>query len=354
MNLSSRILPSARRGRVALSAFAGCCVVCGLAVAVPADAASVGPVPTVDCVATSAANGLVSAFFGYVNSGSGTTIDVGDGNEVIPGDQYEGQPTDLLSGSYPSVFEVTFDPVIAPSVSWILNGQQATASTASPQCDPGTTTPASGVADTAATLNGVVNPNGTDVTYSFEYGTTPAFGSSTAVTDAGAGYAATVVQAALTDLTPATTYYYRVDTTTTYPGAGQVTVDGTQQQFTTEATAAPAPTVTVTAPGPTVTVTVTPTPTPAPGFMLNTTSLLSGDAGANYSATLSASGGTQPYTWQVTHGSLPFGLQLNRGTGMLNGRPRTPGTYHVTITVTDSAVPARESLSEQYTIKITR
>jgi hypothetical protein len=364
MSLSSRILPSARRGRVALSAFAGCCVVCGLAVAVPADAASTGPVPIVDCVATSAANGLVSAYFGYVNSGSGTTIDVGDGNEVIPGDQYEGQPTDLLAGSYPSVFEITFDPVIAPSVSWILNGQLATASTASPQCDPGTTTPASGVTDTAATLNGVVNPNGTDVTYSFEYGITPTFGSSTAVTDAGAGGTATVVQAALTDLTPATTYYYRLDTTTTYPGAGQVTVDGTQQQYTTEATAAPAPTVTVTAPGPTVTVTQTPapaptvtvtaTPTPTPGLTLNTTSLPSGDAGASYLATLSASGGTQPYTWQVTHGSLPSGLRLNGGTGVLSGRPWTPGTYHVTITATDSTVPARESLSEQYTIKITR
>jgi len=346
MNFMSRVLPSARRGRAALGAFAGCCVVCGLAVAVPADAASTGPVPVVDCVATSPATGLVTAYFGYVNTGSAVTLTVGDGNEVIPGDPFEGEPTDLLSGSYPSVFYVAFDPVIAPTVSWVLNGQVATASTASPQCDPGTTTPASDLTDTAATLNGVVNPNGTDVTYTFEYGTTTAYGSSTTTADAGAGDAATVVQAALTGLAPATTYYYRLDTTTTYPGGtGQVTVDGAQRQFTTEATPAPAPTVTVT---------VTATPTVAPGFTLNTKALPAGDIRVPYSATLTASGGTGPYTWQVIDGYLPSGLRLDRQTGVLSGRPKEPGTYRVTIVVTDSSAPAKESLSEQYTIKITR
>ncbi len=346
MSFRSRVLPAARRGRVALGAFAGCCAVCGLAVAVPADAAATGPAPTVDCVATSAANGVDTAYFGYVNTGSAITLDIGDSNEVVPGDQYQGQPTDLVSGAYPSVFYVTFDPVITPSVSWILNGQAATASSASPQCDPGTTTPASGVTDTAAALNGVVNPNGTDVTYEFEYGTTPAYGSSTATADAGAGDAATVVQAALTGLAPATTYYYRLDTTTSYPGGtGQVTVDGAQQQFSTEATPVPAPTVTVT---------VTATPTPAPGFTLNTRALPAGVIGAPYSATLSVSGGTRPYTWQVTAGSLPSGLALNRETGVLSGRPKGPGTCHVTITVTDSSAPAKESLSEQYAVTIAR
>ncbi len=68
-------------------------------------------------------------------------------------------------------------------------------------------------------------------------------------------------------------------------------------------------------PAPAPTVTVTATPTPTPGLTLNTTSLPSGDAGASYLATLSASGGTQPYTWQVTHGSLPSGLRLNGGPG---------------------------------------
>jgi hypothetical protein len=57
--------------------------------------------------------------------------------------------------------------------------------------------PASGVTATAATLNGVVNPGGTDTTYTFEYGTTPAYGSSTTVTDAGSGDAAELVQAAV-------------------------------------------------------------------------------------------------------------------------------------------------------------
>ena len=112
-----------------------------------------------------------------------------------------------------------------------------TATVASPQCAPGITVPASGVSATAATLNGVVTPGGTDTTYTFEYGTTLAYGNSTTVTDAGSGNAAELVQAALTGLTPATTYYYRLDTTTAY-STGQVTADGPQQTFTTLAPAA--------------------------------------------------------------------------------------------------------------------
>ena len=112
-------------------------------------------------------------------------------------------------------------------------------------------------------------------------------------------------------------------------------------------TPAPAPTVTVTVPGPTVTATPT-------GLALDTTTLPNGTAGVRYSATLSASGGTLPYQWQVTRGFLPLGLSLDRQTGVLSGRPLLPGTYQVTITVTDFSVPARESLSEQYTIKIAR
>jgi hypothetical protein len=63
----------------------------------------------------------------------------------------------------------------------------------SPQCTPGITTPATGVSGTAATLNGVINPGGTDTTYTFEYGTTTALGTATTVTDAGSGETAELV-----------------------------------------------------------------------------------------------------------------------------------------------------------------
>ncbi len=56
----------------------------------------------------------------------------------------------------------------------------------------------------------------------------------------------------------------------------------------------------------------------------------------------------------MNRGFLPPGLRLDRQTGVLSGKPLRPGTYQVTIIVTDSSVPARERLTRQYTIKIAR
>ena len=373
MNLNSRVLPRSRRSRLLISAFAGCCL-CGLALAVPADAAASGPLPTLDCVAMSPDGSEVIAYFGYVNStGSEVTIPLGEDNQAFPVPVDQGEPTEFDPGSYPAVFSIVFDPLIDPSVSWIIDGVQAYASAASQQCEPGTASPASDITPTSATLNGVIVPGGTDVTDTFEYGTTTAYGSTTAAADAGSGDGAELVQSSLTGLTPATTYYYRLDTTTTYGGYFQETVDGAEQQFTTPATPGPVPTVTDTvtatpAPAPTVTVTQTPAPAPTvtvtvPGptvtvtptrLALKTIALPAGKAGVNYSANLSASGGTLPYQWRVNGGSLPQGLRLDEQTGVLSGRPLRPGTYQVTILVTDSSVPARESVTARYTIKIAR
>ena len=213
-----------RKGRTALAGAAACCalgVLGGVTLAAPAARAQ-APLPltpALDCVAITGtgANEIVVAYFGYTNTGPvSIAFPVGDFNNVAPGDPDAGQPTTFDTGAYPKAFAVSFDPVITPSVSWILNGLVATASAASPQCASGLTTPASGVSATGATLNGVVTPGGTDTTYTFEYGTTPAYGSSTTVTDAGSGDPAELVQAALTGLQPSTTYYYRLDTTTSY------------------------------------------------------------------------------------------------------------------------------------------
>ena len=58
---------------------------------------------------------------------------------------------------------------------------------------------------------------------------------------------------------------------------------------------------------------------------------------ASYTATLSASGGTAPYTWSVSSGKLPPGLALKGTRGQINGTPRQAGTYTLTATVKDSA-----------------
>jgi hypothetical protein len=65
-------------------------------------------------------------------------------------------------------------------------------------------------------------------------------------------------------------------------------------------------------------------------------SLATGTAGKPYKAGLAAVGGTPAYTWKVTKGTLPQGLVLSGGTGIVSGVPTAAGTNPVTITVTDS------------------
>lgn len=59
--------------------------------------------------------------------------------------------------------------------------------------------------------------------------------------------------------------------------------------------------------------------------------------GQSYSATISASGGTAPYTLSITSGSFPPGLNFDASTGALTGTPTGAGSYNVTLGVTDSA-----------------
>ena len=70
-----------------------------------------------------------------------------------------------------------------------------------------------------------------------------------------------------------------------------------------------------------------------------TTSLPVGISGIPYSATLAAIGGTAPYSWSITAGSLPTGLSLNSSSGIISGTPVSSGTFPLTVTVDDSATP---------------
>ena len=72
-----------------------------------------------------------------------------------------------------------------------------------------------------------------------------------------------------------------------------------------------------------------------PIITLSPATLPSGTVGVAYSQTIVGSGGTGPYTFGVTSGTLPAGLSLTSA-GLLSGTPTTVGTSVVTIRGTDA------------------
>jgi large repetitive protein len=72
------------------------------------------------------------------------------------------------------------------------------------------------------------------------------------------------------------------------------------------------------------------------GVNITTTTLPAGTVGAAYSQALAATGGTTPYTWAVSAGTLPAGVTLS-GAGVLSGTPVGAGTSTFTVEVTDAA-----------------
>jgi hypothetical protein len=80
----------------------------------------------------------------------------------------------------------------------------------------------------------------------------------------------------------------------------------------------------------------TTTTTTGTSLAITTTSLPAGAAGTAYSQALAASGGTAPYTWSTTSGTVPPGLSLSSA-GAISGTPTTNGSYSFTARVADSA-----------------
>jgi hypothetical protein len=73
-----------------------------------------------------------------------------------------------------------------------------------------TTSAATAIASTGATLGGQLNPNARPTSYHFEYGTSTSYGTSTVPQAGSPGVSPVAVSAAVTGLAPATTYHYRL------------------------------------------------------------------------------------------------------------------------------------------------
>ena len=248
-----------------------------------------------------------------------------------------------------------------------------------------TTETATGITLTGATLNGVVNPNGSATTASFEYSTSPTLGGAaiTSGTNIGAGSSDILVSTPVTGLSPGQTYYFQVQASnlngerygsvvslTTLPSAPVIT-SGTSvigfngSPFTYQITASNSP-ASFNASG---------LPT---GLSVNTsTGLISGTVNTTgtFSANLSAinTGGTgtatlaitilnppipvissalkatgtngYAFNYQITASNnptsfgaagLPTGLSVNTSTGLISGTPTVTGTFATTISAANA------------------
>lgn len=161
------------------------------------------------------------------------------------------------------------------------------------------------VTTTTASIDGFVidgDPiTGRGVVYSRTNNSPTIGGSGTTQVSNGSGSGSFLT--ALSGLTPGTTYFYTVYATNN-SGTGY----GSVRTFTTTA----------------ITITIAPTGLPA------------GTVGTAYSQTFTASGGTAPYRYAVTTGSLPAGLTLSIS-GVLSGTPTASGPSSFQVTATDAA-----------------
>jgi Leucine-rich repeat (LRR) protein/TRAP-type C4-dicarboxylate transport system substrate-binding protein len=89
--------------------------------------------------------------------------------------------------------------------------------------------------------------------------------------------------------------------------------------------------------------------------VITTSSLTDGFAGYSYSQSLIAIDGITPYTWSISSGKLPSGLNISSRTGLISGTPKVKissvTTYSFTVKVTDMSSP-KTSITKDLFINI--
>jgi hypothetical protein len=94
-----------------------------------------------------------------------------------------------------------------------------------------------------------------------------------------------------------------------------------------------------------------PSPVTTPPFSITTAPLPNATIGNTYSASLSATGGTAPYSWELISGSLPSGLSLS-STGAITGTPSNQLGSSFTVEATDSTTPTAQTATAILSISV--
>jgi len=181
---------------------------------------------------------------------------------------------------------------------------------------------ATDITSIAATLNGkIITDGGEPCQYRFQYDTItgPSYAYSTTwrtdLKTTGQSFSDSIA-----GLNPGTKYYFIAQAKNS---AG--TSSGTEASFTTNTTP----------------------------LDITTTALPGATLGVPYSQALEARGGTTPYTWSISSGSLPAGLSLAPSTGVISGTPSAEGAISFTVQVTDSApTPATDTQALSITVAL--
>ena len=83
---------------------------------------------------------------------------------------------------------------------------------------------------------------------------------------------------------------------------------------------------------------------------ITTVSLPGGTVGVAYSGSVTATGGTAPYTYSAS--GLPSGLSINGATGAISGTTTAVGTASLSVTVTDSTQPKMQTATASLSITV--
>ena len=76
---------------------------------------------------------------------------------------------------------------------------------------------------------------------------------------------------------------------------------------------------------------------PCPVITVNPSTLPNGTVGVAYNQTVTATGGSEPFTYTITAGNLPTGLTLNPASGAITGIPGANGSFTFTVTAENTS-----------------